>query len=312
MKWISAQPATIYYAWQVEVYINNFVEKGVSPSDITVLFSVDGEIPNEIKLLQRNYPFIGFHFYTDTRLDKSYIPSIYFNAVKQHFRAYPELENEIIMFHDSDTILLKPFEQNWELLGNKSWYFSDTNSYINYDYIMQKGEDVYQRMLDIVGLDGVIPKICNSNSGGAQHLIKNSTYSFWNKVERDSIELYKMFCDTEHLYQKKHENDYPIQKWTAGMWSLLWNSWYFGNEVKVTDKLNFCWATDKIESIEGKQFLHNAGVTEDRQDLFFKGKYTNTLPYNRNLRISNVYCSDEYYKCIQRVEKISRITNLIR
>jgi hypothetical protein len=311
MKWISAQPATIYYAWQVEVYINNFVENGVSPADIHVLFLVDGEIPNEIKVLQRNYPFIAFHFYIDNRLDKSYIPSIYFNAVKQHFKSHPELENEIIMFHDSDTILLKPFEQSWELLGNKTWYFSDTNSYINYDYIMHKGEDVYQRMLDIVGIDGIIPKICNSNSGGAQHLIKNSTYSFWNKVEKDSIQLYKMFCDTEHLYQKKHENDYPIQKWTAGMWSLLWNSWYFGNEVKVTDKLNFCWATDKIEDSEGKQFLHNAGVTEDRQDLFFKGNYTNTLPYNRNLRISDVYCSDEYYKCIQRVEKISPLTNLV-
>jgi hypothetical protein len=310
MKWISAQPATIYYAWQVEVYINNFVENGVSPADIHVLFLVDGKIPKEIEVLQRSYPFIGFYFYNDTRSDRSYIPSIYFNAVKQHFKAHPELENESIMFHDSDTILLKPFEQNWELLGNKSWYFSDTNSYINYDYIISKGEDVYQRMLDIVGLDGIIPKICNSNSGGAQHLIKNSTYSFWNKVEKDSIQLYKMFCETEHLYQKKHDGDYPIQKWTAGMWSLLWNAWYFGNEVKVTDKLNFCWATDKIEWMEGKQFLHNAGVTEMGQNLFYKGGYTNTLPYGTNLLISQDYCSYEYYKWIEKVASISPLTYL--
>jgi hypothetical protein len=310
MKWISAQPATIYYAWQVEVYINNFVENGVSPADIHVLFLTDGEIPKEIEVLQRSYPFIGFHFYNDNRNDKSYIRSIYFNAVKQHFEAHPELENEIIMFHDSDTILLKPFEQSWELLANKIWYFSDTNSYINYDYIMQKGEDVYQRMLDIVGLDGIVPKICNSNSGGAQHLIKNSTYSFWNKVEKDSIALYKMFCETEHLYQKKHDGDYPIQKWTAGMWSLLWNAWYFGNEVKVTDKLNFCWATDKIESMHNKQFLHNAGVTEMGQNLFYKGGYTNTLPYGSNLLISQEYCSYEYYKWIEKVASISPLTYL--
>jgi len=310
MKWISAQPATIYYAWQVEVYVNNFIQNGVSPADIHVLFLTDGEIPKEIEVLQRSYPFIGFHFYNDNRNDKSYIPSIYFNAVKQHFKTHPELENEIIMFHDSDTILLKPFEQSWELLANKIWYFSDTNSYINYDYIMQKGEDVYQRMLDIVGLDGIVPKICNSNSGGAQHLIKNSTYSFWNKVEKDSIALYKMFCETEHLYQKKHDGDYPIQKWTAGMWSLLWNAWYFGNEVKVSDKLNFCWATDKIEWMHDKQFLHNAGVTEMGQNLFYKGGYTNTLPYGKNLLISQEYCSYEYYKWIEKVASISPLTYL--
>jgi hypothetical protein len=175
---------------------------------------------------------------------------------------------------------------------------------------MQKGEDVYQRMLDIVGLDGIVPKICNSNSGGAQHLIKNSTYSFWNKVEKDSIALYKMFCETEHLYQKKHDGDYPIQKWTAGMWSLLWNAWYFGNEVKVSDKLNFCWATDKIEWMHDKQFLHNAGVTEMGQNLFYKGGYTNTLPYGKNLLISQEYCSYEYYKWIEKVASISPLTYL--
>lgn len=307
MKWISAQPATIYYAWQVEVYVNNFIQNGVSPSDIHVLFLVDGEIPTEIHTLQRNYSNIAFHFYTDTRSDKSYIPSIYFNAVKQHFQRFKELETETIMFHDSDTLLIKPFTSNY-LIGNKVWYFSDTKSYINYDYIMQKGEDVYQRMLDIVGIDGLIPKICNSNSGGAQHLIKNSTFAFWNKVEKDSIELYRMFCETEHLYQKKHDGDYPIQKWTAGMWSLLWNAWYFGNEVKIADELSFCWATDGINKLEHSQFLHNAGVTADRQDLFFKGNYTNTLPYNRNLRISELFCSSEYYKWIQRIETDSALT----
>ena len=301
MKWISAQPATIYYAWQVEVYINNFLENEVLPSDIHVLFLVDGEIPTEIHNLQRNYPHIAFHFYNDDRENKSYIPSIYFNAVKQHFRKYPELEGQTIMFHDSDTLLVKPFTSN-HLWYDKCWYFSDTKSYINYDYIMQKGEDVYQRMLDIVGIDGLIPKICNSNSGGAQHIIKHSTFAFWNKVEKDSIELYKMFCETEHLYQKKHNGDYPIQKWTAGMWSLLWNAWYFGNEVKIADELSFCWATDVITQLENSQFLHNAGVTPDRQDLFFKGNYTNTLPYNLKLGISNIFCSSEYYKWIEKVE----------
>lgn len=310
MKWISAQPATIYYAWQVDVYLNNFIENGVLPSDIHVLFGLNGDLPKEIRILFDKYEGVNFFIYPDLREDTSYIPSIYFNLCKQHWKAYPYLENEVVMMHDSDTILAKPFEIDYQLLGNKIWWFSDTKSYINYDYIMQKGEDVYQRMLDIVGIDGTIPKLCNSDSGGAQHLMKNVPFAFWNKVEKDSISLYRMFCETEHLYQKKHNGDYPIQKWTAGMWSLLWNSWYFGNEVKISDKLDFCWSTDRIEMMEGKQFLHNAGVTPDRQDLFFKGKYINTLPYGLNLQISNEYCSSEYYKWVQKVEKNWNITNL--
>jgi len=310
MKWISAQPATLYYAWQVEVYINNFLHNGVLPNDIHVLFLTNGSLPKEIEVLVKSYKDIQFFFYEDNRVDKSYIPSIYFNAVKQHFKSFPLLEKETILFHDSDTILTK--EPDFEsLMNGTAWYFSDTNSYINYDYIMQKGKDVYQRMLDVVALDGVIPKICNRNSGGAQHLIKNSTYSFWNKVEKDSIALYNMFSQTEHLYVKKHNNDYPIQKWTAGMWSLLWNSWYFGNEVVVSDKLNFCWATDKIEKWDTSQFMHNAGVTDNDSGFFFKGAYTNDLPYGEHLPISKEWCSYEYYKWVEMVGKNSTLPKLL-
>jgi len=309
MKWISSQPAADYYSWQVEVYINNFIMNGVSPNDIHVLFSTtNGFIPESIKILQKSYPYIVFYFYEDSRENKEYIPAIYFNAVKQHIKKYFELENETILFHDSDTILTKPIAFN-NLLKGKEWYFSDTKSYINYDYILSKGKDVYDRMIDIVGIHPLIPKICNSQSGGAQHLIKNSTYEFWDKVESDSIKLYKMFCDTEHLYIKKHEVDYPIQKWTAGMWSLLWNAWYFGNEVKIASEMNFCWATDNIDMWDVTQFMHNAGVTEDRAGLFYKGGYTNTLPYNKSLNINERKCSYEYYKWIQKVEKISALTN---
>lgn len=309
MLWISAQPATKYYAWQVDVYLNNFIQNGVLPSQIHVLFGLDGDLPTEIRSLIKNYKDVNFFLYNDLRFDRSYIPSIYFNLVKQHFLAHKELENEVILFHDSDTILLKPFDKQ-HLCNDKIWYFSDTKSYINYDYIMQKGEDVYQRMIDVIGIHPTIPKICNSNSGGAQHIIKKSTAEFWEKVERDSINLYKMFCNTEHLYQKKHDSDYPIQKWTAGMWSLLWNSWYFGKEVHISDELNFCWATDVINNKEGKLFLHNAGVTEDRQDLFYKGKYTQSIPYNLELEISPIFCSNEYYKWIKDVEKNGNLTNL--
>jgi hypothetical protein len=312
MKWISSQPANTYYAWQVEVYLHNFIKNGINPEDIHVLFSIQNEeIPLQIKTIERAFPQVEFHYYKDTRDYVDYVPSIYFNAVKQHFAKFPSLETETIMFHDSDTILAKR-PDFYELLNDNTWYFSDTKSYINYDYIMQKGEHILHKMCEIVGIDKKLPKLLNSNSGGAQHLIKNSTYEFWNKVENDAHTLYKYFCETEHLYVKKYQNDYPIQKWTAGMWSLLWNSWYFDNEVVISDKLSFGWATDLSNSLEGKQFLHNAGVTSDRLDLFFKGNWINTPPYNKNLQINEDYCSHRYYKEIQEVEKFSPLTNLYK
>ena len=309
MKWITSQPATLYYAWQVEVYIKNFIENGINPKDIHAIFVYDSEIPNQIKQIAEKYEDVGFYLYRDTRTNTDYIPSVYFNGVKQHFKEFPELENEVVMFHDSDTILLRPWSSN-SLLNDDIWYFSNTNAYINYDYIISKGQDVYRGMLNIVGLDASIPKLNNANSGGAQHLIKNSHWEFWDKVENDSIALYKFFCEIEPYYVKRHESDYPIQKWTAGMWSLLWNSWKFGNEVRISHDMSFCWATDNINAIEGKQFLHNAGVTPDRLDLFFKGKWIDNIPYHQNLQINPNYCSSEYYKWIQKVEVDSPLTNL--
>lgn len=311
MKWITSQPATLYYAWQVEVYLNNFIKNDINPKDIHVIFVYDSDIPNEIVKLSEYYKEVNFFMYRDTRTDFSYIPSIYFNGVKQHFKEFPELENEVVMFHDSDTILLKPWSSN-HLLEDDKWYFSNTNSYINYEYVISKGEDIYKGMLDIVGLDENLPKLNNSNSGGAQHLIKNSNWEFWDKVEKDSIELYRFFCEKEPSYIKRHESDYPIQKWTAGMWSLLWNSWKFGNEVRISNEMSFCWATDGIQMIEGKQFLHNAGVTYDRLDLFFKGQWIDNLPYHKNILLNPNYCSYEYYKWIQSVETNSPLTDLYK
>jgi hypothetical protein len=310
MKWISSQPATLYYAWQVDVYLNNFIKMGVNPSDIYVIlvYKDFNSIPKEILKLTEGYKDVNFFLCEDTRSCASYIPSIYFNGVKQLFKEFPELESQSIMFHDSDTILLKPWDAN-ELLEGDTWYFSDTNSYISYDYIMQKGVDVYKGMLDIVGLDENIPIQNRNHSGGAQHLIKNSTYEFWNKVEQDSINLYKYFQDIEPFYYKRHESDYPIQKWTAGMWSLLWNGWLFENEIKISDKMSFCWADNPISKSTDSQFMHNAGILNSDSRLFFKGDYINQLPYGVNLDIDDEKCSYLYWNWIKDTEQNTTITN---
>lgn len=299
LRFVCAQPAIFYYTWQIEVMLNNFIRLGITKYPIDILCGIENDIiPNEWIKLKENFKEINFYFYNDTRENKNYQPSIYFNLMKQHLLKNPSLKNEVLFLHDCDIIFTEKFNLNNLdfLIEDDVWYLSDTNSYINYNYIIQKGLDVYERMCNIIGIDKIIPKLMNSNSGGAQYIIKNTNYEFWDKVEKDSINLYKMFCETEHLFKPRWEGEFPIQKWTAGMWSFLWNGWLYGNETIVTSKLNFTWAPNPIDEIYENGILHNAGVVRNSDGLFFKGDYTNRLPYNDNLMIKENKVSYYYWK----------------
>jgi MoaA/NifB/PqqE/SkfB family radical SAM enzyme len=303
LRYVCCQPAITYYTWQVEVLINNFKKMGVNPNYIDIVCGInDDVIPDEWIKLMTHYNSVRFFFYNDTREDKSYMPSVYFNLMKQHIVARPEIQNDVLFLHDSDIVLTRPPKFD-DMIGGDSWYLSDTKFYINYDYIKTKGDYVYDNMCRIIGIDPLIPKLLNNNSGGAQYIVKNTTYDFWDKVEKDSINLYRWFCDNEHLHIKKNEFDYPIQKWTAGMWSLLWNAWLAGHETIVDDRLAFGWVTNPISDVEKYSILHNAGVVPDSnhtpsstKGLFYKGNFINELPYHKSLQISEEYASHYYWK----------------
>jgi hypothetical protein len=278
---------------------------GVNPNLIDIVCAIDnGVIPKDWQELQSCYNYVRFFFYNDLREDKIYIPSVYFNLMKQHIVARPEIQNDVLFVHDSDIVFTKePKFQS--MVAGDAWYLSDTKFYINYDYIQQKGNHIYEKMCDIVGIDKLIPKLMNNNSGGAQYIVKNTTYEFWDKVEKDSVKLYKYFCDEEPNYVKKHDGDYPIQKWTAGMWSFLWNAWYFGHETIVDDRMGFGWVTNPYSDVKQYPILHNAGVLESNTDLFYKGNYINELPYNKNINVSSDRASYYYWNEICSTAKMS-------
>jgi len=307
LRYICVQPRLIYYAWQVEVMINNFIKNGISGNDIDILvaWSPNHETSNSKTIeawdkLVNRYNYVRFFFYEDTRTDRTYIPSIYFNILKQHIQAHPELVDTPLFIHDSDILFTKPVDFS-AMTRDKIWYLSNTVGYIGTQYILTKGEDVYKGMCDVIGIDPLIPKLLNSNSGGAQHIVKGATFEYWEKVENDSIKLYRHFCNTEPHYKG---NGYPIQKWTAGMWSLLWNAWLFGHETKVDSRLDFCWATDRIHKWDELPIFHNAGVTEHGK-LFMKGKYINTYPYGIENTFDPEFCSYNYVNEIIETSKNS-------
>ncbi len=318
LRFISVQPRLLYYAWQVEVMINNFIKYGINPNSIDVLVAwnpndltttVNENVDSWNKLADR-YNNVRFFFYQDTRQQPvHYISSVRPNLLKQHWLAHPYLKDEAIYYHDCDAIFTKTpdFAKFIDYYDN-NWYLSDTNSYINYDYIISKGEEVYKKMCDIIGIDQVIPKIMNYNSGGAQYIIKNVDYTFWEKVERDSENLY---FEINNLNHKIHTEsgmplDHCLQIWCADMWAVLWNAWKFGHPTKVVPELNFSWASDPAEAWERSLIYHNAGVTCNCGRSFYKAEYQNSLPYGLQLEsfreTSNSY---NYVKEILETAKIS-------
>jgi len=309
MIYMCAQPGIKYYMWQVEVMLYNFEKHGIDMNNVHIVFAKNSTEPEgiyrytEAEALQKRYGAQIF-WYEDTRPNIRYISSIRPNVFKQHWKAHPELQTETIFYHDCDVIFTK--KPDWSKFENDDvWYLSDTNSYINSDYIRSKGDDVYELMCEIVGIHPFTPLKYNEHSGGAQYILKNVNYKFWDKVERDSQDLFEKV--TAHEMAKKQANPsyHELQIWCADMWAVLWNGWMQGNETKCVPEMNFTWGTDPISNWGTNVIYHNAGVV-NAQNGFYKGIYQAEYPYNKNLSVLN-NCSLKYYEEIKEVEKQSVI-----
>jgi hypothetical protein len=160
-------------------------------------------------------------------------------------------------------------------------------------------------MCEIVNIDPVIPKLMNSNSGGAQYILKNIDHTFWEKVEKDCEELYYQISQLNILKKEKDSSYHELQIWCADMWAVLWNGWLRGHETKVIKELDFCWATDVEDRFNNSTIFHNAGVTCSCGGKFYKANFVDSVPYNLNLRIKEGTASYRYYQEIQEVEKKS-------
>ena len=303
LRFICAQPATNYYAWQVEVMLNNFIAMGINPNNIDIVCCKRGNnVPDNWSKLALKYP-ARFLFYNDTRVDRNYISSIRPNILKQHFLKFPELKDEVIFYHDCDIMFTKPVT-SWitkEMIDDSNWYGSDTRSYIGHDYIISKGEDMLDKMCSLVGIDKSVIKDNEYNSIGAQYLLKGITSEFWSKVEIDSERL---FTEITTLNKVKKANDsgyHELQIWCADMWAVLWNGWKMGTTTVTHSNFNFSWGTSNLKTYNRCNIFHNAGVLDDKQGLFYKASYINKTPYKDSLDIKEDTASLEYWKAIKKV-----------
>lgn len=287
---VTAQPDVPYFIWQIKLYVHNFIEKGINPNQIHVVFSIvnRNEEPSKESLKLKDFG-INVHHFMDERTKKQYIPSIKPYLISKWLELSPEY-GKLFFLHDADIIFreLPSFDR---LLNDDVSYLSDTIGYIGYKYIMdcceryeknhpssEKGQ-LIKEMANVIGIDVDVIKENQDNSGGGQYLIKNSTPELWKKIYEDCTPLYNQMLD----YQKRFPiSPGEIQFWTAEMWSLLWNLWLSNHKTKITKDFDFSWATDSIEIYEKRPILHMAGVTDDMKNRkFFKGEFINVSPIQK-------------------------------
>lgn len=290
MRYILCQPATTRFKWELEVCLTNLKSLGVK--DVVLLFS---EHDSSIPIYFEEKYNVEVHVYKDDRDDKEYIPSIKPYLWWRYLEEDSSRENERYFYFDSDVILNKRI--NLRKLPSKDdvWYCSDCNGYLNLDYIRscKNGNKILNEMARIINVTVESLETINSNSGGAQWVLKNPTAEYWQKVYRDSNRLCSYFNTV----------DTNLQKWTAEMWAQLWNMMYFNIGPKVHHELDFCFATDPIENLKSVKILHNAGVTKQDTDLFFKGEYVNKEPFGEDLSfVDQSKCSAAYVQAIEAVK----------
>lgn len=310
LKFVCAQPATLYYAWQTEVMLNSCLDTGISLANVEVVcWKINGVISDEWQRLVNGYK-ANFYFYEDTRIKKGYPSSIRPNILKQHFKQFHYLSKVAIFYFDCDIVFTHPIQ--WmDFLQDDRWYGSDTNSYIGHDYILSKGEDVLDKMCKIVNIDKEIVKKNEWNSIGAQYLMKDIDWIFWAEVEEDCEELFEQVTSLNALKRAKEPDYHELQIWCADMWAVLWNAWKRGKETICHDVFLFSWATGSEYDWNYANIYHNAGAVGD-DGLFYKSAYMGELPYDLSLTITDGTASKKYYEYVQKVGKKSVLVDRVQ
>ena len=294
MLFITTQPDSDYYIWQLQVQLNNFKKFGCEDKCI-VIFGYNpliGINPNAEDF--ENTTIARVLYYPDNRelSTRLYIPSIRPHLLKQLYRKNPELLlNRNFMYLDCD-IIFSNYPDFSKLNEEKFVHMTDTESLFSFEKIMSENSDLFEKMCKVVG---ITPYVVNKNletAGGITYCFKFFHYfdfEFWDKVEKDSANLYKLMLVS-------NMEDSLEQIMSANKWAVLWNLWLIGYDTKKSKELDMTWAKNPIEEWNTHNLHNNAGVEEfDRGNFFYKGDYEEKSPFNEDFsHVSKDYCNSKY------------------
>jgi hypothetical protein len=291
LNFIQVCPDDDYYIWQVHLWLESLKERGLSDRAISLIFTPNyRERSTKWEYLKDLYPEAQFHFYKDehkmSKLLGVYIPILRPYTLMRFFKDYPEMENKAIFYCDCDILFTEKFDLT-PFIEDEVCYISDTKSYISASYFDSKLKDVHPDRLEeykkrdilnetceLVGISREIAEKWNEHSGGAQYLLKNINWEFWDKVITDCI---KIRIHLQNVNKEFFESENKgFQSWCADMWAVLWNLWLQNKETKVVKELDFAWSSDGIKRLDSVGILHNAGIVSSTQGdipVFYKGTY---------------------------------------
>ena len=312
MIFLSAQPHDLYFQWQIEVQITNFRKFDISDKMHIVVWYPEGTDLSGWHKIQEKYPEVKIFFYKDEGVDLGlYIPQLRPHSLKKHFRDHPELEKEVIFYHDSDIIFnyLPDFQR---LIQDDINWQSDCSGYLDYNYLRSKEiqgnipEDEAVKVLADIGNVTVEDfKKYTGKTGGAQCILKGIDSLFWTDVERQVLEIRSKFYygRTDSVNKKYFSSEAAgFQSWCADMWALNMALWSRSKETNITPELDFSWATDTEETYLRKPIFHNAGATGKQVGIFYKGKWINKSPIGIDHPVKKDSASLYYVRAIMDVK----------
>lgn len=293
MLFVTTQPDSDYYIWQLQVQLNNFKKFGCEDKSIVVFgYNPVIGINPKAKDLQKSTTAKVYFFPDERNLsERLYLPSIRPHLLKQLFKSDPDLLcNQNFLYFDCD-VIFSNYPDFSSLIDKKIIHLSDTTKFLTLKDV-NSDTLLFQQMCHQVGISLKIVKSNKEKTGGIIYMFKDIHYfdfEFWDKVERDSVQLYKM------MLVANSADDYK-QIMTANQLSMLWNLWLMGYDTELTKELSVSWATNPIGDWTKNNLFNDAGVEEkDREFLFYKGDFHKITPFDTDLSyVSKEHCSIKY------------------
>lgn len=315
---VSAQPSDFKFTWQIDVQCWNFRELGISDKyHVLIWYRNEGEL-KEWKRVENKYKEVKFFYYLDQGIDaRLYIPQLRPQILKQHFKIFEkEFKNKPFFYLDSDVIFREL--PNFDLLLNDNicWQ-SNTSSYLDYNYLRNKEKqgnipehEAINKMCEIGGIDLEIIQSYTGKTGGAQYVLKNIDYTFWEDVEKMCLQIRKSFTHKELIPELEQSinskyfqsENAGFQSWCADMWAVNFSLWKRGIKTDVHKELDFTWATDKADKWFENKIYHDAGAGS--KGLFIKSAWNNVSPVGKNISVLSSFASFHYVEAIKKVKDV--------
>lgn len=298
MIFIQVVPDQVYMIWQLYVQMKNFRIHGIEEFAVIVVALNGTKQPTREMIEFQRWTKARVVFYEDTRKSRHYMPSIRPHLLAKYLKENPY--PGALFYHDQDIIFIRKPDLAELMKGNVHYVSPGAQNYLWTPYLKKFKAYIFPTMCEIVGISPAKVMANDPNCGGAQYVLKNITYEFWEKVEQDCEALYIYMTDAVFTGIRKYkptenlpEENKAIQKWCADMWAVLWNLLLIG-EVKHNDTIDFSWPWEPLE--QAKPIFHNAGVTASNSDKYFmKGSFYSTMPFGQKFDYVDKNCVQRQY-----------------